>query len=104
MRHQLEDYQRQTYEFEKQFQTHQAQSEKLSETYFELSQSYNNLKEKAHGYELELDRLKKQETHLKDEHEEFEFEKMMGIKVIKVKQHLSKNNNIFQKFKRNLNI
>ena len=37
---------KQTHEFEKQFQTHQAQSEKLSETYFELSQSYNNLKEK----------------------------------------------------------
>jgi hypothetical protein len=30
------------------------------------------------GYELELDRLKKQETHLKDEHEEFEFEKNDG--------------------------
>ena len=29
MRHQLKDYQKQTHEFEKQFQTHQAQSEKL---------------------------------------------------------------------------
>jgi chromosome segregation protein len=50
--------------------------------YFELSQSYNNLKEKAHGYELELDRLKKQETHLKDEHEAiifFKFKLFMFI-------------------------
>ena len=39
-----------------------------------------------HHHELELDRLKTQETHLKNEHEEFEFEKMMVIKVIKVKK------------------
>ena len=52
---------------------------------FSASQQYNNLKEQVHHHELELDRLKT-EAHLKNEHEEFEFEKMMDIKVIKVKK------------------
>src|SRR5699024_2792428 len=49
-----------------------------SEKYFETSQSYNTIKQTAHDYELELDRLRKSEAHLKDEHEEFEFEKNDG--------------------------
>ena len=33
---------------------------------------------------MELDRLTTQETQIKNDHEEFEFEKMMVIQVIRV--------------------
>ena len=45
MRNQLEDYQRQTAEFERQFKD-KTQAEQLSEQYFSASQQYNNLKDK----------------------------------------------------------
>ncbi|MCG7338661.1 chromosome segregation protein SMC [Staphylococcus sp. ACRSN] len=78
MRTQLEDYQQQTVEFEKQYQAIKTESDELSERYFDIGQKYNAIKQKLHDYELELDRLRKNETHLKDEHEEFEFEKNDG--------------------------
>lgn len=84
MRAQLEDYQQQTIEFEKQFQAIKEASDQISENYFETSQQYNSAKQRLHNFELELDRLRKSEAHLKDEHEEFEFEKMMVIKVKQV--------------------
>ena len=46
-----------------------------------MSRQYNEVKEQSHNEALELDRLKTQEAHIKDEHEEFEFEKMMATKV-----------------------
>lgn len=36
-----------------------------------------------HHFEMELDRLTTQETQIKNDHEEFEFEKMMVIRVTK---------------------
>jgi len=78
MRAQLQDYQQQTIAFEKEFQNIKKESDQVSEKYFETSQSYNTIKQTAHDYELELDRLRKSEAHLKDEHEEFEFEKNDG--------------------------
>lgn len=56
----------------------QNEVEHLSETYFKMSQQYNEVKEQSHNEALELDRLKTQEAHIKDEHEEFEFEKNDG--------------------------
>ncbi|PTH05174.1 chromosome segregation protein SMC [Staphylococcus capitis] len=89
MRHQLEDYQRQTVDFECHFKELKDKSEQLSEQYFDASQQYNTLKEKVHHHELELDRLKTQETHLKNEHEEFEFEKNDGYQSDKSKETLT---------------
>lgn len=89
MRHQLEDYQRQTAEFESQFKSQKEKTEQLSEQYFEASQQYNTLKERVHNHELELDRLRTQETHLKNEHEEFEFEKNDGYQSDKSKETLT---------------
>lgn len=93
MRNQLEDYQRQTAEFERQFKEQKTQAEQLSEQYFSASQQYNNLKEQVHHHELELDRLKTQEAHLKNEHEEFEFEKNDGYQSDKSKETLKEKQN-----------
>ena len=89
MRAQLEDYQQQTIEFEKQFQTIKEASDQISENYFETSQQYNSAKQRLHDFELELDRLRKSEAHLKDEHEEFEFEKNDGYQSETSKQTLT---------------
>ena len=59
MRAQLEDYQRQTVEFEQQYQAIKDDSDKQSERYFDIGQQYNTVKQKVHSYELELDRLRK---------------------------------------------
>ena len=55
--------------------------EHLSETYFKMSQQYNEVKEQSHNEALELDRLKTQEAHIKDEHENLNSRKMMATKV-----------------------
>lgn len=89
MRAQLEDYQQQTIEFEKQFQAIKEASDQISENYFETSQQYNSAKQRLHDFELELDRLRKSEAHLKDEHEEFEFEKNDGYQSETSKQTLT---------------
>ncbi|MBO1199266.1 chromosome segregation protein SMC [Staphylococcus simiae] len=89
MRKQLQDYLRQTETFEQQFKEIKEQSDELSEQYFDKSQTYNVLKEQAHQYELDLDRLKTQETQIKNEHEEFEFEKNDGYASEKSKQTLT---------------
>lgn len=78
MRDQLKNYESQTKDFEKQLQNQKDDVEQLSETYFNLSQQYNEVKEQSHNEALALDRLKTQEAHIKDEHEEFEFEKNDG--------------------------
>ncbi|MEB8334392.1 chromosome segregation protein SMC [Staphylococcus saprophyticus] len=89
MRAQLEDYQQQAIEFEKQFQAIKEASDQISENYFETSQQYNSAKQRLHDFELELDRLRKSEAHLKDEHEEFEFEKNDGYQSETSKQTLT---------------
>ena len=89
MRAQLEDYQQQTASFEKQFQAIKEEADALSNTYFDTSQSYNTIKQNVHKFDLELDRLRKQETHLKNEHEEFEFEKNDGYQSETSKQTLN---------------
>ncbi|GEQ02282.1 chromosome segregation protein SMC [Staphylococcus ureilyticus] len=89
MRAQLEDYQQQTVSFEKQFQAIKEEADALSNNYFDTSQSYNTIKQNVHKFDLELDRLRKQETHLKNEHEEFEFEKNDGYQSETSKQTLN---------------
>lgn len=89
MRAQLADYQKQTVQFEKQFQEIKENADSTSENYFATSQIYNSAKQKVHDYELELDRLRKNEAHLKDEHEEFEFEKNDGYQSATSKQTLN---------------
>src|SRR5699024_1722161 len=89
MRAQLEDYQQQTASFEKQFQAIKEEADALSNTYFDTSQSYNTIKQNVHKFDLELDRLRKQETHIKNEHEEFEFEKNDGYQSETSKQTLN---------------
>ncbi|KRG09972.1 chromosome segregation protein SMC [Staphylococcus sp. NAM3COL9] len=102
MRAQLEDYQQQTVAFEKQFQNIKNESDQLSEKYFETSQHYNAIKQSAHNYELELDRLRKSEAHLKDEHEEFEFEKNDGYQSETSKQTLDDKKQRLSKIKTQL--
>lgn len=89
MRHQLEDYLRQTESFEQQFKELKIKSDQLSELYFEKSQKHNTLKEQVHHFEMELDRLTTQETQIKNDHEEFEFEKNDGYTSDKSRQTLS---------------
>ena len=89
MRAQLEDYQQQTVSFEKQFQAIKEEADALSNTYFDTSQRYNMIKQNVHKFDFELDRLRKQETHLKNEHEEFEFEKNDGYQSETSKQTLN---------------
>ena len=54
-----------------------------------------------HHHELELDRLRTQETHLKNEHEEFEFEKNDGYQSDKSKETLTQNKLDFQRYSNN---
>ncbi|MDN6842342.1 MAG: chromosome segregation protein SMC, partial [Staphylococcus equorum] len=102
MRAQFEDYQQQTVAFEKQFQNIKNESDQLSEKYFDTSQHYNAIKQNAHNYELELDRLRKSEAHLKDEHEEFEFEKNDGYQSETSKQTLDDKKQRLSKIKTQL--
>ncbi|MCC4221218.1 chromosome segregation protein SMC [Staphylococcus saprophyticus] len=102
MRAQLEDYQQQTIEFEKQFQAIKEASDQISENYFETSQQYNSVKQRLHDFELELDRLRKSEAHLKDEHEEFEFEKNDGYQSETSKQTLTEKKQILDQIKAQL--
>lgn len=78
LRQQLSDYQQQTTTFEQQYKALKTQSDELSEQYFTYSKDYNGVKKVAYEYELELDKLRKSEAHIKNEHEEFEFEKNDG--------------------------
>lgn len=59
-----------------------------SEEYLEISQRYNVEKQSVHDLSLELDRLKTSESHIKSEHEEFEFEKNDGYQSEKSRQTL----------------
>lgn len=102
MRAQLEDYQKQTINFEKQYQAIKEEADQISGQYFDTSQNYNVLKQKVHDFELELDRLKKNETHLKDEHEEFEFEKNDGYQSETSKQTLNDKQQRLQQIKQQL--
>ncbi|MGO3496732.1 MAG: chromosome segregation protein SMC, partial [Staphylococcus equorum] len=55
-----------------------------------------------HNYELELDRLRKSEAHLKGEHEEFEFEKNDGYQSETSKQTLDDKKQRLSKIKTQL--
>ncbi|MDT3959599.1 chromosome segregation protein SMC [Staphylococcus kloosii] len=89
MRKQLEDYQRQTVNFEQEYKSLKEKSDGLSESYFDLSQQYNKVKQDVHEHELALDKLRKSESHLKNEHEEFEFEKNDGYQSETSRQTLA---------------
>ena len=78
LRAQLKDYEQQTAQFEQEVQKTKAHANELSENYLHISKSYNTAKQEMHDLALELDRLRKSEAHLKNEHEEFEFEKNDG--------------------------
>ena len=88
MKTQLNDYEEKTKEFEQQLQKQKEKVETLSNKYVDLSQQYHQLKDTAHEETLTLDRLKKQETHIKSEHEEFEFEKNDGYQSEKSRHTL----------------
>ena len=88
MKTQLNDYEEKTKEFEQQLQKQKEEVETLSNKYVDLSQQYHQLKATAHEETLTLDRLKKQETHIKSEHEEFEFEKNDGYQSEKSRHTL----------------
>ncbi|MEB5791952.1 chromosome segregation protein SMC [Staphylococcus hominis] len=88
MKTQLNDYEEKTKEFEQQLQKQKEKVETLSNKYVDLSQQYHQLKDNAHEETLTLDRLKKQETHIKSEHEEFEFEKNDGYQSEKSRHTL----------------
>ncbi|AUJ51788.1 chromosome segregation protein SMC [Staphylococcus hominis subsp. hominis] len=88
MKTQLNDYEEKTKEFEQQLQNQKEEVETLSNKYVDLSQQYHQLKATAHEETLTLDRLKKQETHIKSEHEEFEFEKNDGYQSEKSRHTL----------------
>ena len=88
MKTQLNDYEEKTKEFEQQLQKQKEKVETLSNKYVDLSQQYHQLKDNAHEEKLTLDRLKKQETHIKSEHEEFEFEKNDGYQSEKSRHTL----------------
>lgn len=51
---------------------------------------------------MELDRLTTQETQIKNDHEEFEFEKMMVIRVTKSRQTLSEKETHLESIKASL--
>ena len=102
MRHQLEDYLRQTESFEQQFKELKIKSDQLSELYFEKSQKHNTLKEQVHHFEMELDRLTTQETQIKNDHEEFEFEKNDGYTSDKSRQTLSEKETHLESIKASL--
>lgn len=88
MKIQLNDYEEKTKEFEQQLQKQKEKVETLSNKYVDLNQQYHQLKDTAHEETLTLDRLKKQETHIKSEHEEFEFEKNDGYQSEKSRHTL----------------
>lgn len=88
MRAQLQEYERQTQQFEQALQQQKSQTEQLGNQYLEVSQQFNQFKAQVHNYELSLDRLTTQEQHLKDEHEEFEFEKNDGYRSENSRQTL----------------
>ncbi|AYU55039.1 chromosome segregation protein SMC [Staphylococcus debuckii] len=77
-REQLKQYEQQTAQFEQEVQQIKETANQYSEDYLEISQRYNLEKQSMHDLSLELDRLKTSESHIKSEHEEFEFEKNDG--------------------------
>ncbi|PNZ45413.1 chromosome segregation protein SMC [Staphylococcus simulans] len=88
LREQLKQFEQQTTQFEKEVQAVKDEANQLSETYLKISQQYNEAKQAVHNIELELDRLKKSEAHIKSEHEEFEFEKNDGYQSEKSRETL----------------
>ena len=62
--------------------------ETLSNKYVDLSQQYHQLKDTAHEETLTFRSIEKQETHIKSEHEEFEFEKNDGYQSEKSRHTL----------------
>ena len=89
MKAQLESYHRQTVDFEQQFQEMNDQANQLSEDYLSSSQRYNEIKQHKHELSLELDRLRTNEAQIKDDHEEFQFEKNDGYESTKSKATLN---------------
>lgn len=59
----------------------QNEVEHLSETYFKMSQQYNEVKEQSHNEALELDRLKHKKRTLKMNMRNLNSRKMMATKV-----------------------
>ncbi|MCY1575430.1 chromosome segregation protein SMC [Staphylococcus pettenkoferi] len=102
MKAQLESYHRQTVDFEKQFQEMNDQANQLSEDYLSSSQRYNEIKQHKHELSLELDRLRTNEAQIKDDHEEFQFEKNDGYESAKSKATLNEKQQQLSEIKERL--
>lgn len=75
---QLETYLEKTKQLEAFCQNQKSQQDTLSEQYVTAQQDYNTHKQALHDLSLEHDRYREIEQRLKNEHEEFEFEKNDG--------------------------
>ena len=102
MKAQLESYHRQTVDFEQQFQEMNDQANQLSEDYLSSSQRYNEIKQHKHELSLELDRLRTNEAQIKDDHEEFQFEKNDGYESAKSKATLNEKQQQLSEIKERL--
>ncbi|PNZ89499.1 chromosome segregation protein SMC [Staphylococcus pettenkoferi] len=102
MKAQLESYHRQTVDFEQQFQEMNDQANQLSEDYLSSSQRYNEIKQHKHELSLELDRLHTNEAQIKDDHEEFQFEKNDGYESAKSKATLNEKQQQLSEIKERL--
>ncbi|HJE01035.1 chromosome segregation protein SMC [Staphylococcus auricularis] len=102
MKEQLASYEQQTRTFEADYKAVKEQVDQLSDDYFNQSQTYNQVKQQAHEQSLELDRLRDNESRIKDEHEEFEFEKNDGYQSDKSKHTLEEKQQDQQRIQQQL--
>ncbi|QPA23566.1 chromosome segregation protein SMC [Mammaliicoccus fleurettii] len=80
---QLKQYVAQTQALEQACQKRKKEQDDLSQRYVEVQQQYNQLKRELHDLALAIDRYTEIEQRLKNEHEEFEFEKNDGYQADK---------------------
>ncbi|MBH9579860.1 chromosome segregation protein SMC [Staphylococcus felis] len=85
---QFDNYTQQTQQLEKFCQHKKEEQETLSNEYLKLQQQHNHLKQALHDLDLQYDRFYKIEQRLKNENEEFEFEKNDGYEVNKSQETL----------------
>ncbi|WP_186309715.1 hypothetical protein, partial [Staphylococcus epidermidis] len=82
-----------TPQFQRQFKQQKTQAQQLTEQYFTATHHYNNLKQQLHHHQLQLHTLKTQQPHLKNQHQDFQFQKNHGYQTHKTKQTLKQNQN-----------
>lgn len=78
LKDQYDTYIQQTKQLEKSCKAQKQEQDQLSQSYVAYQQEYNELKQQQHELSLKYDRYHDIEQRLKNEHEEFEFEKNDG--------------------------